>query len=339
MRLTKYSKNPILSPDRKSSWESACTCNPAAWYDGRKVHLLYRAGPDNNRHPIYVGLAESTDGFTFKRVSNKPVFGPSKDGFDAGCIEDPRVIRLGDVFCLTYAARMFPPGPYWKKTMPLNAYVPDSMKGDTAPAAVKWNLTRSGLATTTDFRHWNRLGPITSAVVDDRDAIIFPEKIGGRFVMIHRPSSWVGRKYGCEKPSIWMSFSDDLLNWPEEHLLAQPLFDWEAGKIGGSTPPIRTDKGWLTLYHGVDSKSVYRTGAMLLDLNNPLKILGRTPIPILEPETEQECRGLVNHVVFPCGNVVIGNTLFVYYGAADTYCCVATADLKELVDYVLSNRT
>jgi beta-1,2-mannobiose phosphorylase / 1,2-beta-oligomannan phosphorylase len=339
MKLKKYPKNPILSPDPKSSWESACRSNPAAWYDGQKVRLLYRAGPDDDRHPIYVGLAESTDGFKFKRASKQPVFGPSKDGFDAGCIEDPRIIQLDGVFYMTYAARMYPPGPYWKKIMPLNAYVPENMKGDTAPAAVKWNLTRSGLAATSDFRNWSRLGPITSAVVDDRDAIIFPEKIGGRFAMLHRPSSWIGPKYGCEKPSIWLSFSDDLLNWPEEHLLAKPAFDWEAAKIGGSTPPIRTDKGWLTLYHGVDSKSVYRTGALLLDLNNPLKILGRTPEPILEPETEEECKGLVDNVVFPCGNVVIGDTLFVYYGAADTCCCVATAKLGELVDYVLANPT
>lgn len=338
MKLNKCSKNPILSPDPKSSWESACRCNPAAWYDGRTVHLLYRAGPDDDRHPIYLGLAESKDGFTFKRVSRKPVFGPSDDGFDAGCIEDPRIIRLGNVYYMTYAARMYPPGPYWKKTMPLNAYVPDGMKDDHAPAAVKWNLTRSGLAATSDFRRWTRLGPITSAVVDDRDAIIFPGKVGGRFAMLHRPSSWVGPKYGCEKPSIWLSFSDDLLNWPEEHLLAQPVFGWEAAKIGGSTPPIRTEKGWLTLYHGVDSQSVYRTGAMLLDLDDPLKILGRTPEPILEPETDEEQKGLVNNVVFPCGNVVIGDTLFVYYGAADTHCCVATAKLKELVDYVASTR-
>ena len=338
MKLKKYAKNPILSPDPISSWESACTCNPAAWYDGKKVQLLYRAGPDNDHHPIFLGLAESADGFTFTRTSNHPIFGPSQDGFDAGCIEDPRIIRLGDVFYLTYAARLFPPGRYWEHK-PLNAFVPDCMRGDLSPAAVKWNLTRSGVATTTDFRHWNRLGPITNALIDDRDVILFPERIHGRFVMIHRPCAWIGARYGCEKPSIWMSFSEDLLNWSEEHLLAQPTFDWEGGKIGGSTPPIRTDQGWLMLYHGVDNQSVYRTGAMLLDLNKPLKILGRTRTPILEPETEHECHGLVKNVVFPCGNVVIGDTLFVYYGAADTCCCVATAKLTELVEHILSDRT
>ncbi|MFH0953341.1 MAG: glycosidase [Verrucomicrobiota bacterium] len=337
MKLKKYDKNPILSPLPGSSWESACTCNPAAWYDGKKVLLLYRAGPDDDVHRIYVGLAQSKDGFTFRRVGKKPVFGPSENGFDGGCIEDPRIVKMGEVYFLTYAARLTPPGPYWRKTIPLNAYIPDYLKNGPAPVAARWNLTRSGLAASRDLRKWVRLGPITDASVDNRDVIIFPEQVQGRFVMLHRPGSWTGPKYGCEKPSMWISFSDDLLAWPEHHLLAQPVFPWEGHKIGGSTPPLKTAQGWLTLYHGVDDAFTYRAGAMMLDLNDPHRVIARTPEPILEPETECERNGLVNNVVFPCGNVVIGDTLFVYYGAADKYCCVATAPLAQLVDYVMSH--
>lgn len=337
MKLKRYEHNPILRPQPGSAWETAYTCNPAAWYENGKFTLLYRAGPDDDVHPIYFGLAESSDGFHFERVSDQPVFGPSENGFDGGCVEDPRIIRMGDAFLLTYAARVTPPGPYWKKTLPLNAYVPDYLKNGNSPSALKWNLTRTGLAVTRDFRSWIRLGPITNATVDDRDAIVFPERVGGRFVMLHRPATWTGPQYGCEKPSIWISFSDDLLHWAEDHVLAQPVFDWESGKIGGSTPPIRTDKGWLVLYHGVDGNSVYRTGAMMLDLGNPRKIIGRTPRPILEPEEDYEKNGLVKNVVFPCGNVVVDDTLYVYYGGADTVCCAATCKLDELVDYVLGN--
>jgi len=337
MKLKRYAKNPILSPDPKSSWESAYTCNPAAWYDGKRFYLLYRAGPDDDVHPIYFGLAESTDGFHFRRADTKPVFGPSENGFDGGCIEDPRIIKIGEVFYVTYAARMTPPGPYWKKTMPLNAYTPKFFQNGSSPAAAKWNLTRSGLAATTDFRKWYRLGPITGATLDDRDAIIFPDRVDGKFAMLHRPSSWVGPEYGCDKPSMWISFSDDLLSWSSEHLLASPAFDWEGHKIGGSAPPIKTERGWLTLYHGVDNEFRYCVGAMMLDLKNPLNILGRTPAPILEPETDYEMNGIVPNVVFPCGNVVVGEELYVYYGAADKYCGVATCKLGELVDHVLSN--
>jgi predicted GH43/DUF377 family glycosyl hydrolase len=335
MRLTRYDKNPILSPRDDSPWESACTTNPGAWYDGQKVHLLYRAGPKTEEHPVYLGLAESKNGLDFTRVSEEPVFGPSEDGFDGGCIEDPRIIRFDDTYFVTYAARMFPPGAYWKGIYELNAFNPPLP--DEVPAAARWNLTRSGLAATKDFKTWHRMGPITPPALDDRDAIIFPEKVGGSFVFLHRPTAWVGPEHGCEKPSIWMCRSDDLLTWTNDELLAQPAYDWETVKIGGSTPPIKTPQGWLTLYHGVDDEHVYRTGAFMLDLDNPSKILARTPEPILEPEEAYEREGLVPNVVFPCGNVVIGDKLFVYYGGADKCCCVATANLGELVDHVLAH--
>jgi len=334
VKLLRYALNPILSPLPDSSWENASVCNPGAWYDGDKVRLLYRAGPGTDEHPIYFGLAESNDGFNFQRVSEEPVFGPSPGNFDGGCVEDARIVRFGDTYFVTYATRCFRPGAYWKKTIPLNAHNPPLP--DQTPAAAKWNLTRSALAATKDFRSFYRFGPITSATVDDRDVILFPDQVKGKFAMLHRPASWVGGTYGCSRPSIWISFSEDLLSWRGDLLLAQPAFDWECAKVGGAAPPIRTDAGWLVLYHGVDDKSVYRVGAMVLDLDNPGIILGRVPEPVLEPEQPCEREGLVPNVVFPTGNITMGNQLFVYYGAADTHCCVATAPLRELVDYVLS---
>ncbi len=337
MKLERFDGNPILEPLRGSSWESLCVCNPAAWQDGRKVSLLYRASAADARHVIRFGLAESRDGFRFKRVSAEPVFGPSQDGFDAGCVEDPRVVRFGKVFYVTYAARLFAPGKYFEK-VPLTRYVPAAFRPASAPAAARENLTRSGLAATRDFKTWLRLGPITPADVDDRDVVIFPEKIGGQYVMMHRPVDWVGRGYGCRRASIWMSRSKDLLTWSEDHLLAQPEQEWEERKIGGSTPPIKTPAGWLTLYHAVDRKKVYRVGAMLLDLHDPRKIVARLPHPILEPEEEYERQGLVKNVVFPCGNIVRNGRLFVYYGGADTCCCVATVELNKLLGEFLKHR-
>jgi predicted GH43/DUF377 family glycosyl hydrolase len=337
MKLQRYEQNPILSPVPGSNWESLCVCNPAAYYDGKKISLLYRAAPPDAEHPIYFGLAESTDGFRFRRVSKKPVFGPSTDGFDAGCVEDPRIVQMGKTFYVTYAARLFPPGRYFDK-VPLTKYVPSQYKSRLASASARLNLTRTGLAATPDFKTWHRLGPITPATVDNRDVIIFPEQIGGRFYMIHRPVSWIGNGYGCQKPSIWMSTSTDLLDWNQHRVLAQPTFDWESGKVGGSTPPIKTSKGWLMLYHGVNQEKVYRVGAMLLDLKHPEKIIARLPYPILEPEMDYEKNGLVKNVVFPCGNIVKDGVLFVYYGGADTCCCVATVKLNDLVKELLKHK-
>ena len=182
--LKRYQHNPIVSPLAHSTWENICTCNPAAWYDGKKVWLLYRGGPDTDRHPVSFGLAVSEDGFRFQRVSDQPVFGPSDNGWDGGCIEDPRIVQFGDTYFVTYAARMFPPAAYWRKKFPLNAFNPPLPM--EAPVAARENLTRSGLAATKDFRTWHRLGPLTAANVDDRDVILFPEQVGGEYVMLHR---------------------------------------------------------------------------------------------------------------------------------------------------------
>jgi beta-1,2-mannobiose phosphorylase / 1,2-beta-oligomannan phosphorylase len=335
MKLTRFKGNPILTPKPELAWEKACTTNPGAWYDGEKVRLLYRAGPDTDAHPIYFGLAESRDGFKFKRVSTTSVFGPSENGFDAGCVEDARIVRFDKSYFVTYAARAFPPGAYWRKNITLTAHTPPMSKN--APAAARSNLTRSGVAMTNDFKQWHRLGPITDATVDNRDAILFPEKIDGKFVLLDRPASWVGSSYGCDRPSMWISFSDDILRWNGHHLFASPAYAWEEKKIGGGTPPIKTKDGWLVIYHGVDANHVYRAGAMLLDLKNPRIILGRSPEPILEPKMDYERIGLIPNVVFPTGNVVINDTLFVYYGGADKVCCVATAPLKDMVAYLKKN--
>lgn len=335
MKLKRYEGNPILSPNPELEWENSCACNPGAWYDGSKVYLLYRAGPDNDQHPIYFGLAESTDGQTFTRTSKEPAFGPSNDGFDGGCVEDARIVKYGDIYYVTYATRLFPPGPYWKKVIPLNVHNPGIFAN--TPESVRQNLTRSALAATRDFKTWFRLGPITPASVDDRDAILFPIEVGDQCVMLHRPAEWVGPQYGCDRPSIWISFGPDLMSWKEDHLLAKSEYDWESQKVGGGTPPVLTDKGWVTLYHGVDDEQVYRVGALLLDAQNPRKVLARTPEPIFEPETDYETEGLVPHVVFPTGNVVIDDVLHVYYGAADTHTGLATVPLQELVDHLLAN--
>ena len=173
MKLTRYEKNPIISPTPGSDWADFCTCNPAAWYDGEQVHLLYRAAPKSDEHPIYFGYATSRDGVHFESVGDGPVFGPAPGHFDGGCVEDPRLIKFGDTYFVTYAARMFYPGAYWTG-MALNHYNPPMP--EEAPLAVRENLTRTGLAATKDFKEWYRLGPITAADVDNRDVILFPRK-------------------------------------------------------------------------------------------------------------------------------------------------------------------
>lgn len=333
MKLKKYDNNPILSPLPGSPWESLVTCNPGVIYDNGKFHMLYRAAGNDVDHVIRFGLAESVDGFHFERVSDKPVFGPSADGPDSGCVEDPRIVKFGDEFYVTYAYRPCPPGQYWTFAHDV-VRLPEC--GADAPMSYSRNLGNTGLAMTRDFRTFRRLGRLTSPVLDDRDVILFPEKIGGKFVMLHRPKEYIGEAYGVEYPSIWLKYSDDMLNWedkPSHLLITGRKGTWEE-KIGGSTPPILTDRGWLVLYHGVGDGGLaeYRVGAMLLDKDDPLKVLGRTQEPILEPEFWYEKEGYYKGCVFPVGNVVKDGVLYVYYGGADKYVGVATCILNELLD-------
>jgi predicted GH43/DUF377 family glycosyl hydrolase len=157
-----------------------------------------------------------------------------------------------------------------------------------------------------------------------------------KYFFLHRPSSWIGSRYGVDKPSIWLGEGNALTNFEKHTLLVKPEEDWEELKVGAGPPPIKTRTGWLVIYHGVSREKVYRAGAALLDLHDPSKIIGRTKTPILEPKEPYEKFGDVNNVVFPTGACVVDNDkLFVYYGGADKVCCLATADLNDLLDYIL----
>ncbi|MBN1480842.1 glycosidase [candidate division KSB1 bacterium] len=335
MKLQRYAKNPILSPNPQNDWENLVTANPGVWYDEQqhKVYMLYRAAGDENDHKIYLGLAVSENGFDFARHFDRPVFSPAESGFDAGCVEDPRIVKMGDYFYITYAARPFPPGRYWLNEAG-QPNVPDDLPPEF-PAALRHNKTSTGLAITKDFKKFYRAGRLTNPVFDDRDVILFPEKINGTFYMLHRPMELVGKDYGSDYPSIWIASGTDLLNLHDSRILAKSSADWEQ-KIGGNTPPIRTDHGWLTLYHGVGPDKRYRIGAMLLGLENPTKLTHRSRDWLLQPEELYELEGFYPGVVFPCGKVVIDGTLFVYYGGADKYIGLATCWMDELLDYLLS---
>ena len=330
-RFEKFVGNPILSPHPEQAWENLAVCNPGVIHDGENFVMIYRAAGKDEEHVIRFGLATSVDGFHFERQSGEPILSPSVDGPDAGCIEDPRIVCLDGRYYITYAYRAYHPRQYWLRENNA-AFSPDD---PTLPPLFGENMTASGLLVSDDLRSFRRLGRITRSDVDDRDVILFPEKIGGQYAMLHRPMQWRGEEYGTEYPAIWLSLSYDLLSWPESVLLAKGEQAWER-KIGGSTPPIKTGQGWLVIYHAVDSEGVYRVGAMMLALDDPSQVIARTPDPIMVPEADFEWNGLYPHgVVFPTANVVVGDTIYVYYGCADETIGVATACFTELVAHVM----
>lgn len=334
--IKRWPGNPILST-RDNYWEAVQVRNPAAYRDNGKTWLLYTAsGEMEVKQEIRLGLAVSEDGYHFERVSDEPIVDVSAEGFDAGSVEDARIAKFDDTYYITYAARAYP----YKWFADGNR--PDRFPGE-APVWTQ-NLRRPALLTSKDLRHFKRMGPFGSDDLFDANIILFPEKINGRYVMLHRPTPYMAGRAQClsrpmeERPGIWIAWSDDMLHWDTDQPLMKGQADWEAMKIGGSAPPIRTAEGWLTFYHGVSEDYVYRVGLMLLDLADPRKIIARVPHFIMEPEEEYEKKGTVANVIFPCGNVVMGDDVFIYYGGADTVCSLATARLDDLVNYVLEFR-
>ena len=319
--LERYDANPILTPNEENWWESKSVFNCASIYDDKKVHLLYRAVGEYKNYISRIGYASSSDGYTFTRnsgMATEPV-----EEYERYGIEDPRLFQLESRTYLTYVV----PSDYVRE----------------------FPTVSSALATTEDYHDFKRLGIITPRLHDDKDVVYFSTKMprtsgdldssneqdGKCYFSLHRPSSWVGSSYGVDKPSIWLAESSSLTSFQKYSILLKPEQDWEAAKVGAGPPPIRTKRGWLVIYHGVSNSKVYRAGAAILDLDEPNRVLGRSIRPILEPEKEYETNGDVNNVVFPSGACVIDNKLFLYYGAADKVCCLATANLDSLVKYVL----
>ncbi|MCX7015823.1 MAG: glycosidase [Candidatus Sumerlaeota bacterium] len=335
MRLNRYKKNPILSPNPANAWESLVATNPGAWYDEKtgEVKLLYRAAGNDPEHRIYFGLAVSKNGYDFRRVSDEPVFGPSADGFDAGNVQDARVTQIGDWYYITYACKPYPGGQYWLP-MAKRTYSRPQFP-DTFPRYFRDFTFLTALALTQDFQRFYRVGPITDPLTNDHDVILFPEKTGGRFYMLQRPMEWHGPGFPNPHPAIWIASGEDVMKMGDSTLVAQGQYDWECkGKIGANTVPLKTEAGWLVIYHAVGADKRYRLGALLLDLDEPWKVRRRTKDFIFQPEEPYETKGIYNGCVFPCGKVLLGDDLLVYYGAADQHVGVASCKLKELLDYL-----
>ena len=331
MKINKYVGNPILKPNPANAWENLCVLNPGVIYDeeNERFVMLYRAAGDDWEHYIRLGLAVSKDGFNFERVSDVPAMEVDPEDADGGCIEDPRIVKIDTHYYITYAGKAFYPGRYWNIEEWKQVQREREVQPETAPALLRKGLTTTYLACTNDFKTYKRLGRITDTRYDDRDVVIFPEKINGQFVKISRP------KRDDKAPAIWITYSDDLLEWGEPTKLFWGLEEWEAERIGASCPPIRTKDGWLLIYHGVSSADqYYRVGMVMLDLENPSKILARTKDFVMEPEFDYERNGLWTGCVFPTGIVEKDGLLYIYYGCADTFVAVATVPLEDVLEHM-----
>jgi len=290
VQLQRHLANPILKPNPLHEWESLNVFNCGVVYHNGLFHMFYRAqGVDYVSH---IGYAVSADGAHFNRLQ-EPVFSPH-DEWDTRGVEDPRITYLADEgrFVMAYTA-----------------YSP---LGITPMFAESTNLIT-----------WRRIGPLVTGE-DNKDHVLFPHQIDGRYVSCHR-----------RPPSLWLAYSADLETWGDFEPVLSPRADsWDCNRVGAGGVPIETEDGWLVIYHAYDFEHVYRLGVCLLDLDDPSKILARADSFIMEPREPWEITGDVPNVIFAAANPVVNGTVYVYYGGADRVIGLATCTLDDLLDFV-----
>ena len=300
--IKRYGGNPILT--KKDVPYPVETVHNAAVVKYRGSYImLFRSHLRNGRSVI--GIAESNDGFSFT-VRPKPFLVPATEGifaeYEEFGVEDPRITQLDNKYLITYSAY--------------------SRHG-----------VRVALAQTENFDYIERIAFITQS--DYRNVVIFPQKFDGNYIRLDRPHTEISPW------SIWISYSPDLIHWGDSRVVMKPLkYHWDEMKIGPGAPPVKTETGWLNIYHGVFKTmdgSVYRLGVALHKLDDPSQIIGVSDDWVLQPEDPWEVTGYVHNVVFTCGAVPEDDgTVKIYWGGADTVMCAGTAYIKDLVDLCIN---
>ena len=326
LSLKKFHKNPIISPKEHHEWTHGGTFNPAAFQDSEGgIHILYRAvGADGVSR---FGYAGSKDGIVFDDHAPHPVFALQKPRNDVdpkdryydpvmypsggswgGC-EDPRMVKIGKRIYVTFSAF-------------------DS-----------WDCIRIGLTSISEKnfleKNWKWSKPLLISPFNkiSKNWVLFPEKFDGKFAILHSvfPNIEIDLVDNLEdlhsgKKTINSNFVKDFVRKSQS---------WDTVMRGVGPPPLKTDQGWLVLYHAIDKNDPgkYKLGAFLLDLKDPKKVIARSPAPLLEPQMWYENDWKFG-VVYACGAVIDGDTLYVYYGGGDKHICVATGSVSHLLDHI-----
>ncbi len=296
--LKRHPANPILTAADFSQPINSVFNAAAIKFDGQYL-LLNRV--EDLTGSSFLWLARSDDGVHFTPDPAPALLPAAEEPFslvESSGIEDPRITLIGDTYYITYVA-------YSEYGCVTN------------------------LARTQDFERYERVAVMT--LPDNKDVVLFPRKFDGRYARLDRPMTRVS-----SIGDVWMSFSHDLCYWGDPRLVMRPVpRKWDSYKIGAGAPPIHTPHGWLEIYHGTRptaAGTIYRLGAVLLDLDAPWRVLGRASEAILSPLAPEDFLGNVGNVVFTCGAILADDgELKVYYGAADHVMCLATAPVDDVI--------
>ena len=326
-------------------FENEGVFNPGSIQDQNGIHLYYRAVSEGNYSTV--GYARLSDPTKVAERWERPLYTPRHITEKHG-VEDPRIAKIDDTYYLTYTA-----------------FDGFNALGALATSTDGFSFVREGIITPNisllDMeRHLEEAGneihkkyyshiemlhkrePVLEQVlVWDKDVVFFPRKINGKFAFMHR--IWPGIQVVMYEhmDDLTPEFWKDYFHHFPEHIMMDPVFDYESSHIGGGCVPIETPEGWLIIYHGVEKRrygNIYHAAAALTDLNNPTKVIGRLKVPLFSPDQEYEQVGYVNNVVFPTGTAQVDDTLYMYYGASDSHIAAASCSMKALLEALLDSQ-
>lgn len=330
----------ILLKKTELSFENDSVLNPGIMQEGNIVHMLYRAVRGVNYSTI--GYCKFEGPLKIVHRDNTPLIIPYSEEESSG-IEDPRIVKIDDVYYITYTA--------YDGVNALGALVTSNdlinfeRKGIIVPQFTFDEFKRlaecNNLLNAKYLRHERHFEHVKKIFLWDKDVIFFPRRIDGKLAFLHRIRPGIQLVLIENLEDLTTEFWSHYFLHLNEHIVMDPSgINHESGYIGGGCPPIETEYGWLLIYHGVCDTAegyIYTAAAALLDIDNPVKVLARLVDPLFAPELDYEKNGVVSNVVFPTGTALFGDTLYIYYGAADKRIACVSLSLKALLQELLLN--
>lgn len=341
--MIEVKKEGILLTKSELEFENEGLLNPAVIREGDSVHVFYRAVQLWNQSTI--GYCRLDGPLNIAERSEKPVLFPEFD-YESHGVEDPRIVKIDDTYYMSYTG-----------------YDGINARGALATSKDLVHFTKQGLIVppisyahfvflvesagkvNENYYHnhkfyYQESDPEEKILLWDKNVVFFPRRINGNLVFLHRIRPGIQIVSVKSIKDLTAEFWEDYFLNFQNHIVMDPIQQHESSYIGGGCPPIETKHGWVLIYHGVEETEnglVYSACAALLDLNDPSKELARLPEALFRPEEEWELLGEVNNVCFPTGTALFGDTLFIYYGAADSYIACASLKLTDLVNELLAN--
>ncbi len=340
--MIEVKKEGIILDKTNLDFENEGVLNPAVFREGDAVHVFYRAVQKGNHSTI--GYCKLDGPLTVAERWNKPFMVPECE-YESHGMEDARIVKIDDLFYLTYTAYdgtnargALAVSENLKKFKRLGIIVPPITYAEFVFLAESAGRVNENYYRNYKF-YYQDSDPDKRMMLWDKNVVFFPRRIRGKLVFLHRIRPGIQIVSVDSIKDLTKDFWDDYFLKLEEHIVMDPIYTHESSYIGSGCPPVETEHGWLLIYHGVEHKGndyIYSACAALLDINIPGRIIARFPYPLFSPQFEWELKGEVNNVVFPTGTALFGNTLFIYYGAADSLIACASVNLHDLAEELLT---